>query len=164
LAGGATLTHHLTQNVPAWTSAGVYWNRAFLGANVYNVLSADSFQFTKSETYDSENFPIENWILSGWEDNLIPENPYPLSFILYPCQPNPFNSKTSLKFSLPEGGEVKIEIFDITGRLITTLTEGDYPVGNYNITWDAFEFASGIYFARLQVGKFTQTQKLLLMK
>jgi hypothetical protein len=92
------------------------------------------------------------------------EAPLPLEFELQLSYPNPFNPATTIPFALPRDTKVIINIFDISGRLIDTLVDSYYPAGYHNVTFDAAGLPSGIYFARLTAGEFTQTQKLVLLK
>ena len=101
----------------------------------------------------------EGSLVEGFGDN------QPSSFILHPCSPNPFNPSTELTYSIQSSGEVSLAIFDITGCEVFTLIDGYQSAGTHKITWNAEQFPSGIYFARLtsENGQ-TQTQKLVLMK
>ena len=83
--------------------------------------------------------------------------------------PNPFNPTTTIKYQLPtkvksETANVKLIIYDILGREIATLVNQKQNPGNYEITWDAGNLTSGVYFCRLQVGTFVETQKMLMIK
>ena len=89
---------------------------------------------------------------------------YPKSYSLFQNYPNPFNPETSLSFELPEAGKVSLIVYDVQGREIAKLVDEYKPAGSHSITWNAEGFTSGIYFARLTAGNFTQTQKLLLIK
>ena len=67
--------------------------------------------------------------------------------------PNPFNPRTSIRFSLARAGRVAIRVFDARGGLVATVARGDYPQGEHRVIWDASErggAASGIYFARVE--------------
>jgi cyanophycinase len=78
--------------------------------------------------------------------------------------PNPFNGVTSFEFQVPSWGIVHMSIFDVLGREVTTLTDGEVQPGTYRIRWDAGSSPSGVYFARLQTGSFEKTIRLLLLK
>nr|MBC8278458.1 T9SS type A sorting domain-containing protein [FCB group bacterium] len=78
--------------------------------------------------------------------------------------PNPFNPVTTLNYYLPEAGEVLLTIYDIQGREAARLVDGHLSSGEHTVDWNAADFASGIYFARLDNGKVQITQKLLLIK
>jgi hypothetical protein len=80
------------------------------------------------------------------------------------CYPNPFNAQTTIQYSLPKTSDITIDIFDILGRRIATLTEGVMPAGNHQATWDASRYSSGIYFYRLKAAEYTETKRMLLLK
>lgn len=92
------------------------------------------------------------------------------TFVLSQNYPNPFNPTTNIRFSLPQTEKVKLEVYDIQGNLIRSLVDYElYQPGNYEVTWDATDnrgnrVASGIYFAKMQAGKFAQTKKMNLVK
>jgi hypothetical protein len=78
--------------------------------------------------------------------------------------PNPFNPSTKIKYALPVNGNVKIVIFDVIGREITTLVNEYHTSGIYEVDFNASTLASGIYFYRIESGSFTDTKKMLLVK
>lgn len=88
----------------------------------------------------------------------------PVSMLLHQNYPNPFNPATTISYSLPEATHVRLEIFNILGQRVDRLLDTDQPAGDYQITWDAGRFASGIYFYRLQTEAAVETKKMLLLK
>ena len=78
--------------------------------------------------------------------------------------PNPFNPITTISFSIPQSGLVSLKVYDITGRVTTTLKDEYMSVGYYNINWDASSFPSGVYFVKMIAGEYVNTQKLMLIK
>lgn len=90
---------------------------------------------------------------------LIPE-----VFALHNPQPNPFNPSAKILFDLPNPCRVSLVIYDITGRKTAMLVNDYRPPGYYAVTFNASNLSSGIYFARLTAGDYTQTRKLLLVK
>lgn len=82
----------------------------------------------------------------------------------FSAYPNPFNPVTTLQFQLGRPDRVRLTVYDLTGRLITVLADDFYPSGSHEVSWNAGEQPSGIYFAVLQNGSQTETQKLLLIK
>ena len=83
--------------------------------------------------------------------------------------PNPFNPSTRIQFSIAPGngrsGErVTLKVYNVLGREVQTLVNENLHAGSYEITFDASGLASGVYFYRLQVGEFTQTKRLLLLR
>ena len=92
------------------------------------------------------------------------ETTKPISFELQQNYPNPFNPVTNIKYSIPEAGFVTIKIYDIMGQEVTTLINTQMNAGNYQYSFNASNLASGVYFYRLQAGKFSETKKLILLK
>jgi len=78
--------------------------------------------------------------------------------------PNPFNSSTTISYSLPKSGAVKLELFDLLGRRISTLINSPQNAGVHLVRFDGKNLASGEYFYRLSAGEFQETRKLLLLK
>ncbi len=88
----------------------------------------------------------------------------PSEFALSQNHPNPFNPVTTIPFSLAEDSEITLVVYNIAGEKIATLAEGQFSAGRHNIDWNAGEFGSGIYFCRLNAGKFEQTRKMTVVK
>ena len=88
----------------------------------------------------------------------------PEEFALGQNYPNPFNPSTKIEYQLPAKGNVTLRIYDILGRLVSTLVDKEQDPGYYNVTWDASKYASGIYIYAIQSGSFTSTKKLILLK
>jgi hypothetical protein len=95
----------------------------------------------------------------------------PTVFSLAQNYPNPFNPTTMIRFGVPEASYVTLKVYDIVGREIATLTQGNYTPGFYNVSFVAQNLASGVYFYQisskpLSGGKqtFVNTKKLLLLK
>jgi hypothetical protein len=78
--------------------------------------------------------------------------------------PNPFNPTTNINFSVPKSQFVNISIYDITGKLVQELVNSNLAAGKYNATWDAANYASGVYFYKIQAGDFTEMKKMSLIK
>ncbi|MCK4858155.1 MAG: T9SS type A sorting domain-containing protein [candidate division Zixibacteria bacterium] len=93
----------------------------------------------------------------------------PSQYSLSPNYPNPFNPTTVIEFSLQHSGLVTLEVFDITGRRVTTLADEHLTAGYKRVTWDGTdhygkEVASGVYFYQLRADDFCQTRKMVLLK
>jgi hypothetical protein len=88
----------------------------------------------------------------------------PEEFLLEQNYPNPFNPETNIKFNLPEEALVKIKIFDISGRQISTLINNRMEAGRYNVIFNGRNFASGVYFYRIEAGTFVNTNRMVLIK
>jgi len=88
----------------------------------------------------------------------------PLSCSLEQNYPNPFNPTTTIKFSLSVEQNVKITVYNITGKVVTELVNGNVEAGNYSVSFDGSKFVSGQYFYKIRAGKFSQIRKMLLIK
>lgn len=91
-------------------------------------------------------------------------NELPEAFSLSQNYPNPFNPVTNIKFDIPNASNVKLTVFDITGREIVQLVNNQLEAGTYSINFDASQLASGTYFYRIEAGDFTEVKKMLLVK
>jgi len=78
--------------------------------------------------------------------------------------PNPFNATTNISFSLAEAGNVSLNVYDITGRLVVTLVDGQMDAGSHVVAWDASNVSSGVYFYKLTAGAYTATKSMNLLK
>ena len=87
-----------------------------------------------------------------------------LSLHLEAPQPNPFNSRTTIAFSLPLHSQVKLAIYDLSGREISVLAEGKFSAGIHRSVWDADKASSGIYIAKLETAGRTFSTKLTLLR
>jgi hypothetical protein len=88
----------------------------------------------------------------------------PKIFLLSQNYPNPFNSITNIQYQLPASSEVLLTIYNIRGHEVLHLVENEQPAGYHQITWKATNVASGMYFYRIQAGKFVQTRKMILLR
>jgi hypothetical protein len=92
------------------------------------------------------------------------ESKIPNEFYLYQNYPNPFNPATTIKYSLPQSGQVNIKIYNILSQEIATLVNETQPAGVHNVNFNAGNLPSGIYTARLQTNNNVKSIKLLLVK
>ena len=99
---------------------------------------------------------LEPLMMSRVNSNVLKlDNPYP----------NPFNPVTTIAYNIPmDMTQVKVNVYDITGRLVQQLHNGSQSQGNHTLTWDASVYSSGIYFVKLQTNQSTITKKLILIK
>jgi hypothetical protein len=88
----------------------------------------------------------------------------PDQFELSQNYPNPFNARTAIEYSLPQDSHVRIVIYNLLGQNIETLVDSDQNAGNHLLVWNASNVPTGVYFYRMEAGKFTQTRKMLLAK
>jgi endo-1,4-beta-xylanase len=88
----------------------------------------------------------------------------PTAYSLKQNYPNPFNPSTNIVYTLPQSGSVKLDIYDATGRKITTLVNETQPAGVYKVVFNAANYASGVYFYQLRVNSSMITKSMVLIK
>jgi hypothetical protein len=126
----------------------------------------DSYPYYYVTTTDfSGNEGLPSTILNtvGVTRELIPK-----SYDLSQNWPNPFTSSTTMQLDLPEEGNVRVEVFDVRGRLVTSLVEGELPAGRHAILWTSKDSrgqraSPGIYFYRVVTDRFNKTRKAILV-
>jgi len=97
---------------------------------------------------------------TGINDKKIEVSSYKLS----QNYPNPFNPTTTIEYAIPRQELVTLKVYDILGREVKTLVNGQMQAGNHSIIFNGNNLASGVYFYRIQAGNFVQTKKLVLLK
>lgn len=142
----------------AWTF-GYFDLTAAAGQTVQIVFRADAASSVWSFLY-LDDISLSNSITEVESEY----GPLPTNFELKQNYPNPFNPTTTIGFSLPEGSFVNLTIVDLLGRQVASVLSENLSAGTFNTSWDATEFPSGVYVARLQAGSFIATKKIVLLK
>ena len=91
-------------------------------------------------------------------------NGIPAEYTLSQNYPNPFNPVTTINYSIPKSGFVSLKVFDILGKEVITLVNGNAPAGNYSVEFHSGNLASGLYFYKMNSGNFSATKKLIITK
>jgi CubicO group peptidase (beta-lactamase class C family) len=92
------------------------------------------------------------------------DNGLPKDFTLRQNYPNPFNPTTTIKYSIPQSSKVVIKVYDVLGNEIETIVNEEKPAGTYELTWNAENLPSGVYFYQFKAGSYVNTKKMLLLK
>jgi len=92
------------------------------------------------------------------------ENLIPTKYALKQNYPNPFNPSTTIEFSIPKTGFVTLKIYNLLGQDVATLVSDKLAPDNYKYNWDASNFSSGVYFFKINAGKFQKVQKMILLR
>ena len=87
-----------------------------------------------------------------------------IQFSLNQNYPNPFNPSTMISYQLPTSSHVTLKVYDMLGKEVAMLVNGQNSMGNHSVEFNANRLASGIYIYRISAGTFTQTKKMVLMK
>ncbi len=88
----------------------------------------------------------------------------PNEFRLDTNYPNPFNPETTIRYHLKETRHVTLTIYDISGREVARLVDRVQPAGSFNVSWNAAQCPSGVYFYRLHAGSFQDVKRMILLK
>ena len=88
----------------------------------------------------------------------------PDDFVLNQNYPNPFNPSTTISFELPSESFVSLKVYNVLGKEVATLVSEKLVAGRYDVTFNGSQLTSGVYFYRLQAGKYTKINKAMLLK
>ncbi|MCF7811344.1 T9SS type A sorting domain-containing protein [bacterium] len=90
-----------------------------------------------------------------------PDLRLPVKFYVRPAYPNPFNSQTRLSFELKSETMVRIAVYDIAGKMVEFVKEGNYTQGAHSICWNAERYSTGVYLLKFEAGEESHTQRLI---
>ena len=124
------------------------------------------------ELEDIQDFYIHNTLVmlpTGDDVSLADVTVMPEKFTIHQNYPNPFNPVTTLRYDLPENGNVNITIYDMLGRQVKTLINQNQDAGYKSVVWNATNnygepVSAGIYLYQIQAGEYMQTKKMVLLK
>jgi hypothetical protein len=124
---------------------------------------------TKLKTLASHVKSIYNSNFSGLVSVRNISSTIPGDFMLYQNYPNPFNPSTKIKFDVKNSSQVRLQIFDVTGRMISEVLNQKFEPGTYEYNWDASGFSSGTYFYKIDIvgngnESFSNVKKMILLK
>lgn len=143
-------------NVPDdWKTTKGYPVQENLRFTNSTLLTADNGNPLGDLTWYPELGPV------GVDDN---PNTLPTEYNLSQNYPNPFNPTTTIKYSVPESGVVKLKVYNILGQEVASLVNKEQIAGEYTVDFDASQLASGIYMYSLTSGDVSITKKMLLLK
>jgi hypothetical protein len=134
--------------------------------SVYSSILKDWFQLEdlETETVLSGDFEKIDFVDALAVSNEETPSSNPRSFRLEQNYPNPFNPTTTIGFRIPKSGDVRLQIFDIRGQLVSTLVDKRLSAGDHQIIFDAKALASGVYLYKLQTREGVQSKKMTLIK
>ena len=105
-----------------------------------------------------------NWFTGAVDVKEIP-GVTPNKFALYEAYPNPFNPSTTIRFSVPQSGNVTLKVYNITGQEVMTVLNNEFKAnGSYDVKVDMNKFSSGVYFYTLRDNTNFSTKKMILLK
>ncbi|MGC8858016.1 MAG: endonuclease [Ignavibacteria bacterium] len=123
--------------------------------------------YTGTITVNNSDSTI-NIVVKGFSNSVINvhkiADKVPVQFTLHQNYPNPFNSTTKIVFDVPYTSRIKINLYDVAGKMIVDLVDGTYEVGSYDFLFDASFLSTGVYFLRMTSGNFTATKRIFYLR
>ncbi len=145
--------------VGTWAMLGQYkFNKGSMG---YVMLDNETPVKGQTIVFDAVKWSYVDSAATAVNENAVIT---PGKFLLQQNYPNPFNPATEIKYQIPSGSFVTLKIYDMLGNIIKTLVDGYKPEGNYSVNFNGSSLASGVYYYRLQAGKFFSVKKMILLK
>jgi spore germination protein YaaH len=145
------------------TTAAVWYQGPFAGppGKLLNM----GFTFETIGSFETRKAILER-IVGAFElvEGIAPRTTLPKEYALEQNFPNPFNPATTIRCTVPREGPVTLIVYDLLGRQVATLFNGDHAPGTFTVTWDAHAQASGLYFCTLRAEREMKTIKMLLQK
>lgn len=117
-----------------------------------------SFNNYKLEPRQDDDFGTITKVLVAYNSEI------PEKFELLQNYPNPFNPSTYIEYRLPEKVYVTLKVYDVLGREVATLVDGEQDAGSYRVRFENSKISSGVYFYVLRAGKFVDVKKMMLLK
>ena len=156
------------QNTSNINSGDVYLNietpfEIQIAENIPTGIYDFEFIFSSNET-EYANYIYQDTISIEVNGNLFSEVIVPEQFNILDAYPNPFNPSCTLEWEMDKGGELVIEVYDLSGSKLSTLVDRYYLAGGHQFIWDASDFMNGIYFIHYSLGNVYHTQKVTLLK
>ncbi|MCP4633195.1 MAG: T9SS type A sorting domain-containing protein, partial [candidate division Zixibacteria bacterium] len=127
---------------------------------VFDIELHDDARILVSGTHGRSMYTFDITLTDVPEDGNAPIYSYKLN----QNYPNPFNASTTIPFQAEEDGNVRIEVYDVGGRLVKNLFDGYVNAGKHSVKFDASEMASGTYFVSLKSGEYSDSRKMTLVK
>lgn len=121
----------------------------------------DPFNVRRQTLLGDPALVVKNSLITGIVN---PPPAVPTRFVLHQNYPNPFNPTTTIAMSVPRRSRVSLKVFDLLGREIETLFDGELQTGSFSWKWNAQNTASGVYFYKLQSDGYVETKRMLLIK
>jgi len=122
--------------------------------------------FQEDDKYSLSQKYADEYVLlkSGSKEITYQGNLAVTSYDLSQNYPNPFNPSTTINYQIPKSGFVSLKVYDILGREVAVLVNGEKEMGRYTVQFDGSKLASGVYIYELRVNEFVSVKKLMLLK
>lgn len=156
-ADGNTISYDFI-NYPSWLTKT---NSTLFGTSP-SIAVDTSFYVIATDGELSDTLKVN--LIVNEQTSVLSQNTIPQTYSLFPNFPNPFNPQTNVKIALPQKTDIKIYIYDLNGRIISKVFEGQLPPGYHSFVWNAGNQPSGTYYIKVQSTAFSKVTKCLLLK
>ncbi|MFH1501771.1 MAG: C25 family cysteine peptidase [Candidatus Eisenbacteria bacterium] len=161
----------LPEGTPCW-SGTVAWRQETFDLSAYAGETIQvRFRFASDGYVTEEGWYVDdiNLTFDGGSSSDVAEDEIPREFALRQNVPNPFNPVTVIAYQLPQPAHVRIDVFNVAGRLVRTLVDAPEDAGRRAVTWDGTDedghkVASGVYLYRMEAGSHTAQKMMVLLK
>lgn len=180
-----------TWNLINTTTAGAAWGMSFTSPSTGYVCTEQGKVLKTTNAglnWDVQNTPltenlyeihfpsVDTGFIASWSGKILKttnggvtfigkiSNEVPGKYALNQNYPNPFNPSTNISFSIPKRAFVTVQVFNVLGKVVSGLVNELLEPGNYQVTFNAENLSSGIYYYRLSTGNYTATKKMILIK
>jgi hypothetical protein len=154
---------------PEFTEENIVSNFVMTNAYEDDDLEYDTQYFYRVSYYAGDWSELSEVLTVTLEWLDVDGDQLPKTYALHQNYPNPFNPVTNLSYDLPEDAMVNITIFDMMGKVVRTLVNGQQSAGYKTLQWSATNngghpISAGLYIYTIQAGQFSQTRKMILLK
>lgn len=132
--------------------------------HIFYVNDKDAGGLPQTEGANTENPMMYLAVLNPLSSGIHDSGTQPTNFALAQNYPNPFNAKTVISFELKESTPVKVEVFDVTGAKVATLANQQMNAGSHQVTWNAENVSSGVYYYKLTTNTTSESKQMVLIK
>jgi hypothetical protein len=147
------------------------WHEVHFNLAAFEGSAQIRFRFGSDGAVEREGWYVDDVVVDGFEIDysLVPGDRQARVLFLAPADPNPFARGTTLRYRLPIGSDVLLQVFDPAGRTVRTLVSGRQAAGFYTVPWDGRDdgarlVPSGVYLTRLQAAQQQATHKIVLAR
>lgn len=159
---------------PVWAYIGNEWFFRYSSANCYEIKNPDVYLTHKELPVDYDLWLTPEYVAQG-RDNVVEaaldwintsnvNTVNPANYELSQNFPNPFNPNTTIKFTIKKEGFVKLKVYDVSGREVSSLVKSNLKPGVYYVSFGGNNMSSGVYFYRMVTNGFSETKRMMLVK
>ncbi len=146
----------------------IRYNGSGNGSDIANTVAVDMSGNVYVTGTSSGNGTLNDIVTIKYSQNptIVPgtSSGLPENYYFAQNYPNPFNPTTSIQYAIGSQQFVSLKVYDVLGNEVATLVNEEKPAGSFEVSWNADNLPSGIYFYKLQAGSFTETKKMILLK